>query len=185
MKQLQAIWDEMPLKSDKGNIHSYIPVYEEILAPYRHTAKNILEIGLFNGASMLLWEQYFTNAKVHGIDCDDQPHGGLADLRPMIAEGTHNVHIMDGSSEDQVEKEFGETKWDVVIDDSNHLMVSQIKTVQIFKSKMNKGGIMVIEDPQELDKDRQVYLAMHDNVEIVDLRNVKGRYDDGLIILRF
>ena len=31
---------------DRNTTHSYIEVYEEILAPYRKKAKNILEIGL-------------------------------------------------------------------------------------------------------------------------------------------
>ena len=37
--------------SDRDTVHSYIEVYEEILAPYRKTAHNILESGLMSGES--------------------------------------------------------------------------------------------------------------------------------------
>jgi hypothetical protein len=105
MKKLQQIWFDLREKSDKGTVHSYLSVYEEILAPYRTTAKNILEIGLFNGASLLMWEQYFAGA-VFGIDCSETPHGGMADLRPLIKEGTHNIFICDAESREAIKNVF-------------------------------------------------------------------------------
>lgn len=185
-KSLQQIWDEMPLKSDKGDIHSYLGVYEKLFAPYRDAEINVLEIGLFNGSSLLLWEQYFTKAAVHGIDCSETPVDGMADLRPLIAEGTHNIHIMDGSCEGQIEIEFGETKWDIVIDDSNHVLETQLKTIEIFKSRLAPNGLILIEDVQNLDTERAVFEALSDelDIEIIDLRHVKGRYDDTIIIVK-
>lgn len=49
---LTEIWQrlkEQGHESDKGSIHSYIPVYEKLFEQYRHTALNVLEIGLFRG----------------------------------------------------------------------------------------------------------------------------------------
>lgn len=187
MRTLNEIWKQLSdagFETDKGSYHSYIDVYEKLLAPYRETAKNVLEIGLFKGNSLRMWEQYFTTANVHGIDCEEQPHGGMADLRPMIAEGTHNIHILDGTSEEKIEKEFENTKWDIVIDDSNHITESQLRSFEIFKTRMADGGLYIIEDPQNLEEDKERYLAMHENVEIVDLRENKQRYDDALILIR-
>lgn len=183
MKRLQEIWLDMPLKSDKGDIHSYLNVYERILEPYRLTSKNILEIGLFNGASLLLWEQYFSGT-VHGIDCSETPHDGMADLRPLISEGTHNIHIMDGTSEDAIQKEFGNTKFDVVIDDGSHQLIHQLQTVNIFKNRLSENGIIILEDIQDLDKDRWVFEGLDMEIEIIDLRYIKVRYDDVLILLK-
>ncbi len=183
MKTLQEIWLKMPLQSDKGDIHSYLNTYESILSPYRLTAKHILEIGLFNGASLLLWEQYFPGT-VHGIDCSETPHDGMADLRPLIAEGTHNIHIMDGTSESAIQKEFGDMKWDVVIDDGSHQLEHQLQTVNIFKHRLSENGIIIIEDIQNLDKDRCIFEGLDMDVQIIDLRRSKNRYDDVLIILK-
>ncbi len=170
---------------DKATVHTYIEVYEEILKPYRSTAKNILEIGLFSGQSLRMWEQYFTG-KVYGIDCSDQPHGGLQDLRPMIAEGTHNIIIMDGTSEDDIEKNFREIMFDVIIDDGSHQLSHQLDSYKHLKSHLAKGGIYIIEDIQDINRDRTVFenIDIEKNITILDRRSIKKRYDDVLIIIK-
>lgn len=182
---LQEIWDRLPVKTDKGDIHDYLPVYEEILALYRETAKNILEIGLLSGASMLMWEQYFTGT-VYGIDCDIKPIGGRFDLQPMIDEGTHNIIIGDAEEPAVLEKHFIGIKFDVIIEDANHQIAQQLNLYNRFKPYLNKGAIYIIEDIQEIDSHRFVYEMMdkEKTVEIIDLRKNKGRYDDVLIVIK-
>lgn len=179
---LQQIWDWLPEKTDKGNVHSYLPVYEEILSPYR--AGNILEIGLFNGASMKMWERYFTGS-VYGIDSDEQPHGGMADLRPMIAEGTHNIFIMDATDPAKVQEAFGGIKFDVIIEDAAHYLAQQLLIYKTLKPYLADGGLYVIEDIQDIDQERKSFENMDAEKEItvIDRRNVKDRYDDCLVII--
>lgn len=183
MKKLQEIWNELPLKTDKGSVHSYLPVYEEILAPYRK--KNILEIGLFNGASLLMWEQYFSG-KVYGIDCHRRPHDGMADLGPLIKQGTHNILIFDAEDEDQVDLYLKGVSFDVIIDDAGHHVEQQLRLYKVFKPYLNKDGIYIIEDIQNIDKDSDIFLNIdpQKKVSIVDLRGIKNRYDDVLCIIK-
>lgn len=190
MESLQQIWDrlnEQGYGSDKGSVHSYLPLYEQILAPYRDTALNVLEIGIFKGDSLRLWESYFTKANVHGIDCDEQPHGGMADLRPMIETGQHHIHIMDATDEVKIKEVFRDTKWDVIWDDAAHHIEQQVQLINVFKNRMNKGAIYIIEDVQDIDKDKWIFDSMSGNftVDILDCRNTKRRYDDCLVILKF
>lgn len=183
---LQEIWHSMPIKTDKGDVHSYLPIYEEILKPYRSTATDILEIGIFNGASLLLWEKYFDNAKIHGIDCSDQPIGGMADLRPMIASGEHNIYIGDATSMQDAFKFFGQIKFDVIIDDGSHALVHQIQSYMVYSNFLNEGGIYIIEDIQDIDKEREIFedIDSDKTVEIIDNRHVKNRYDDVIVIIK-
>ena len=181
MKTLQQIWDELPMKSDKGNVHSYLPVYEEILAPYRETAKNILEIGLFNGASLLMWEQYF-KGKAYGVDCDVKPHGGMADLTPMIEAGKHNILIFNAEDPAEVEKYFRNIKFDVVIEDAGHHLSQQQIIFDVMEPYLNEGSVYIIEDVQDIDKTFPEFINM--GGEIIDRRHIKGRYDDVLIVIK-
>jgi len=48
--------------TDKGTEHSYDTVYEKIFAPYRNKGINLLEIGLYSGADLLAFNEYFTDA---------------------------------------------------------------------------------------------------------------------------
>lgn len=169
---------------DKDTVHTYIDAYEEILKPYRETAHSVLEIGLFSGQSLRMWEQYFLG-EVYGIDCDELPCGGLQDLRPMIAERTHNIIIMDGTKKSDIEKNFKGVKFDVIIDDGSHQLEHQLESYNHFKSHIAKGGIYIIEDIQAIDKNKDLFLQLDDkkNIEILDRRSLKNRYDDVLVVI--
>lgn len=190
MKTLQDIWKELAdtgYETDKGSVHDYITVYEDILKPYRGIAKYVLEIGLFNGHSMRLWEQYFTNAEVHGIDCDEQPHGGMADLRPMIKEDVHHIHIMDAGDKDSVRKTFGRKKFNIIIEDSSHEISHQLQLINVWYEYLANGGLLIVEDIQNLDKDYHVFeklLSDGFDVTIIDRREYNNRYDNALVIIK-
>lgn len=189
METLQEIWADLKAachETDKGSIHSYIDVYATELGKYRGTAKNVLEVGLFNGASMRMWEQYFTNAKIFGIDCDEQPHGGLADLRPMIAEGTHNIYIGDAESPVDIERFFKGIKFDVIIEDAGHHIEQQLQIYKILKPYLNDGAIYLIEDIQDIYATKFILenIDHEKEVTILDRRNIKHRYDDVLVIIK-
>ena len=55
-------------RTDKNTLHSYLPLYQKLLGKKKLTSKNILEIGIFNGGSIKLWNDYFTNATIYGLD---------------------------------------------------------------------------------------------------------------------
>lgn len=170
---------------DKGSTHSYIEVYEELLAPYRHTAKNILEIGLMSGESLRMWAEYF-DGNVHGIDCDIKPINGLADLTEAIAEG-YNISIGDATSEWDINKFYNGIKFDVVIDDASHNLMDQLKIYYNLKPHMNKGSLYFIEDIQDIDSNRSFFEAIDPDrqVKIIDRRVIKKRYDDVIVLIKF
>lgn len=172
-------------KSDKGTIHSYLEVYEEILAPYRETAKNILEIGIFKGDSLRMWKQYFIG-DVYGVDCDIKPHGGMADLTEMVKSGEFNIKLFNATNENAVKDNFRGIMFDVIVEDAGHAVEQQVELYNIWKNYLNKGGIYIIEDVQDIDNTRFTFenLDNSKNITILDLRNKKGRYDDVLVIIK-
>lgn len=172
-------------ETDKDSIHSYGEVYEKLLAKYQD-CENVLEIGIYKGGSLKVWERYFPHANVHGIDCDEQPHGGMADLRPMIASGKHNIHIMDATNQYEVAKKFEGVKFDVIVEDASHDVTQQVELYNLWKNYLSPNGIYIIEDVQYIDQDRHQFenLDSEKNIEILDRRQIKGRYDDVQIIIR-
>lgn len=170
---------------DKNTIHSYIECYKEILAPYRATAKRVLEIGIMGGHSLRMWEEYFENADVHGADLSDRPVDGLADLRPMIAENKHLIHLFDATDPAQVESRFPGVLFDVIIEDANHDLASQLAIYKNFRHHVALGGIYIIEDIENIDRDRKAFEQIDPDrsVEIRDLRKLKNRFDDVLVVI--
>jgi len=171
--------------SDKGTTHSYIEFYEELLAPYRHTARHVLEIGIMAGSSLRMWEEYFTAASVHGIDATGHPMGYFV-LAPMMQEGTHHISIMDATSPTEVETEFKDVLFDVIIEDAQHTLTQQLAIYDAFRSHLAPGGIYIIEDVENIDRDRLILEVIDPDrrVEVVDRRPAKNRFDDVLVIIR-
>lgn len=165
---------------DKNSVHSYIPIYEDILKDYRHAAKYILEIGLMSGESLRMWNNYF-DGTVYGMDCEIKPIGGKADLTAVIKEG-YNIVIGDASKKEDVEKYFSKIKFDVIIEDANHEIDQQVSIYQNLKPHLNEGGMYIIEDVQDIDSTRTMFKIMGGSV--IDLRYKKDRYDDVLVIFR-
>lgn len=163
--------------NDKNSTHSYLSTYDKVLDPYRNGC-TFMEIGLATGDSIELFDQYLENSVIFGIDIS------------IVFEPKHyknDVLIIEtDATKAKVLEYFGEdVKFDVIIDDGSHQTQDQIDTFNLLKGKMKKGGIYIIEDLLALDIERNNYLALSKNVEIVDLRHVKGRFDDALVIIRF
>lgn len=169
--------DHSVVGGDKGTIHSYIGEYSRIFNNKRKNV-NFLEIGIHYGLSMKMWEEYFIDSKLYGLDITDYY------INQMFPE--RNFDVIVGSSYDQeILNNFLEITFDIIIDDGDHTIESQVKTFEIFKHKMNKNGIYVIEDILNLDKDIDVLKSLHSNCEIIDKRKLKNRYDDVLAVYRF
>lgn len=189
MESLEQIWGRLNEKgygSDKGSVHSYLPVYEKLFAPYRTKALNVLEIGCFRGDSIRMWTEYFINAKIYGIDCSLTPHGGMADLTPLIAENNKRrfIHIFDAENVTEVSKRFFGFKFHVIIEDAGHEINQQLNLYRIWKEYLHEDGVYVIEDVQDIDNDKYMFFPLSPRVEVIDNRKKKGRYDDVLIVLR-
>ena len=53
---LQEIVDSS--RTDKDTVHSYLPLYQKLLINKKETAKNVLEIGIYHGGSIKLWNDF-------------------------------------------------------------------------------------------------------------------------------
>lgn len=165
--------------NDKGGQHSYLEKYDELFKPFR-IGGSVLEVGLALGDSLRLWCRYFYESRIFGVDISIVFN--KADIDPV----TNSLQVIEA---DATKKEFlskieGQTFY-IIIDDGSHMEADQIATFELLKSKMNPGGIYIIEDILALDQNRGRFTALHENCEIIDLRKVKGRFDDVLIVYRF
>ena len=74
---------------------------------------------------------------------------------------------------------------DFAIDDGPHSLASQQRFLELYLPLLNDGGIAVIEDIQDYSWfDSLIPLVSEDyTYEIIDLRGVKGRYDDLMLVV--
>ena len=138
-KGSQVIWGG---KNIKG--HNYAKHYEKYFAKFK-SKKNlkILEIGSLIGASAASFLNYFDDA--HIFCCDVNPFQIKYNSNKIskLYINTRSKKILKESS-----NHFN-FNFDIIIDDGSHNKKDQILTLNSFLSKLNKGGIYVIEDTYE------------------------------------
>ena len=178
MKTLQEIYPNFQDADgwgDKGTAHSYIDVYAEHLT--KRFGVNFLEIGVQLGHSIAMWQDYFMESQVYGIDVT---------LSNVIFDNLQSVYVCDATVQEQVDSCFEGKTFDYIIDDGSHRVEDQIKSLEIFYSYLKDSGKYFIED---IDGDSNLlsiknYLDKNNmSYKFYDLRKIKNRYDDILIVI--
>jgi hypothetical protein len=132
--------------TDKGttypchHVHGYTEIYAQYLDPLRDEPINLLEIGVVldgeGGASLRMWEEYFSVATITGFDIKPIAHL----IAPRIR--CYQGDMMSPTDLGKIEpREF-----DVIIDDGSHLQHHQISCFLEMFSRVKPGGIYIVED---------------------------------------
>ncbi len=106
---------------DKGKRHGYERVYEPAFEGIRHQALRILEVGIFKGASLAAWLDYFPNAMIVGIDTFQR-------VKPESIEILNHPRVDWYKHDSTIPTDIG--KFDIIIDDGLHTHVAQRKTYE-------------------------------------------------------
>lgn len=123
--------------TDKYWKHNYTYLYDRHL---NGRIKNILEIGVKRGASLLLWKKAFPKARISGVDVKDVSS-------EKIMQRNKDLKLFVGSQSD---KKFLKTivnkPYDLIVDDGSHNPIDQFASLEFLWPYLSKGGWYVIED---------------------------------------
>lgn len=175
-------------KTDKNTIHSYLPLYEQLLNKKKETAINVLEIGINLGGSIKLWHDYFTNATIFGLDIIS------IDNEIIWNEIKNNDRINLLTSIDAYNYDFFKStfidknlKFDFVLDDGPHTLESMKIFINLYSQLLTDDGILIIEDVQSWDwidiLKNEVSEDLKRFIKVYDLRSNKNRYDDIVFVI--
>lgn len=182
-KTLADIISSNGLVTDKNSLHSYCDhFYQKELEKYRNRTVQVVEIGIDQGGSLLLWAEHMPKARVLGIDLelrgDCERNCSRYDGRIQLALG--NAYMLESLAN------FPEA--DIVIDDGPHTLESQMFAVKHILPKVRPGGLFVIEDIANRNWAdlllAEVPLHLRSSSEVIDLRDVKNRSDDIILVVR-
>ncbi len=118
----------------------YFDIYEENFSRYRGKKITVLEIGVFRGGSLKMWQNYFgEQINLIGIDIDP----GCKKFEEK------NIKIYIG---DQTDEKFllsvlnDNEKPEIIIDDGGHTSNQQISSFNILYEYLKNNGIYLVED---------------------------------------
>lgn len=158
--------------SDKGTLHSYLPYYDILFSPFRYRSINIFEVGYQHGGSCMLFSLYFSDAKILAIDTDG--------CVPLPESGRILVDVLDIAG--ITPTYFDNFIPDIAIDDGSHTIEDQIRFIRLVYPVLREGGMLIVEDIQNIDKQKEIFDLLNIPYTIYDLRHIKGRYDDVFLV---
>ena len=138
--------------------HGFCDIYESAFSQMRPSVTHMLEIGVFFGASLCMWRDWFPQAMIHGADhfTGQQGNGTFFENAEKffneVNAGQHPrivLHPLDQSKRLDLVRfsdEWQQATFDIVVDDASHLMRDQQQTLGALFSLVKAGGFFVIED---------------------------------------
>jgi hypothetical protein len=133
--------DKGSCPGDWGVAHRYTAIYERFLAARRFEPLRLLEIGVWKGASLRMWESYLPNAQIIGLE-----------IRPDIVQDCgKRARVLIGDAGDErflkdAVGHFAGGQIDIVIDDASHLLDQQVRTLEMLFPFLAEGGLYFVED---------------------------------------
>jgi hypothetical protein len=127
--------------TDKASTgHNYAHTYESLFWQRRDDQITLLEIGVWEGASLAMWRAYFPHALIVGLDVD------TSRARSDYIDGSH-IHQGDASKEEFIAEIIGEYGvFDIVIDDGSHMSRLAQSSFRLLWPHVASRGWYVIED---------------------------------------
>lgn len=121
--------------TDKATYHRYTDIYDRVLSHLREVNVKLLEIGVLYGSSIKMWEEYFKNGLIYGVDIYDKSQYNTSRITTLIANQEKEADLL------SIPNNF-----DIIIDDGGHTMLQQQLTLKILLPKLKPGGIYILED---------------------------------------
>lgn len=119
--------------------HDYLRHYDFMFGAFREEKFSLVEFGCFKGESLRMWEQYFPNAEIYGIDLDESTK--------QYEKGRVHIVIGDATSQDTYDKLKAETGGAfIILDDASHAWGDQRRSFELFWDLVSPGGFYVVED---------------------------------------
>jgi SAM-dependent methyltransferase len=118
----------------------YTRQYALYLSHLRHTPVRLLEVGIGEGASLKMWEAYFPQGEIFGIDITPECRQ-FENSRTKVFIGDQGDRHFLRSVLDKIGGPL-----DVIVDDGSHRMSHHRLTFEELFPALKPGGVYVIED---------------------------------------
>ena len=128
--KLSAKWE--------GNLREY----DRLLLPYKNLPVRTFEIGVQNGGSLDIFNQYFAKGKKF-IGCDIN-----LDCRKLVYDDPRISLILGDANTDETQAEILSQSdiFDLIIDDGSHMSSDIVTSFARYFPHLNEGGMYIVED---------------------------------------
>ena len=119
----------------------YLREYEKLFSNLLDKPINLLELGVYNGDSLVMWKNYFTNGNIIGMDLRIDHLSLPAGIKVYQGDQT-DISVLD-----KIRTESAPDGFDIIIDDASHIGHLTRKSFwHLFNNHLKAGGIYCVED---------------------------------------
>lgn len=132
-------------KNTKGHVYPYTLFYDGLFVHQRNEPLKIAEFGILDGASLLMWREYFPAAQIYGFEYN---HDLISHFRQSFDNDRITLAHIDVTSVESITGALKEicVLYDIIIEDTTHQMDDQIRVIRHAHKYLKPGGVFIIED---------------------------------------
>lgn len=140
--------DKSSMRNDVNSIrhcHPYTIFYDSLFKNKKNEKLEIAELGILEGASLLMWNEYFTDANLYGFEYDYKLIKNFEDRY-----NTNRIKIshIDVTDKNSIQYAFDKVNimYDIIVEDTTHQFEDQMRVIENIYKYLKPGGILIIED---------------------------------------
>ena len=131
--------------TDIRHCHPYTLFYEGLFRNKKNDKLTIAELGILDGGSLLMWQEYFSNSEIYGFEYNDEL---ITNFKKKFNNDRITLSNIDVHCKNSIINAFEKLhmSYDVIIEDTTHQFEDQIRVIENTYKFLKPGGILIIED---------------------------------------
>jgi predicted O-methyltransferase YrrM len=131
--------------TNSRHCHPYTLFYDSLFKNKKNDNLDIAELGILDGASLLMWQEYFTNANIYGFEYDNTL---MDNFKKKYNNDRITLSHIDVTNKNSISNAFFKLNqmYDIIIEDTTHQFEDQIRVIENIYQYLKPGGILIIED---------------------------------------
>lgn len=137
MTDLSSFTKDFNPRTDKYDLGYIDEFYNDLLTPLKNRTINVLEIGIYFGHSVMLWQAFFPQATIYCADIVECP--GIDNLDRVIqyTESAYTPEFMG---------KLTGLSFDIIIDDGPHTLETMKYFLIHYPRLLKNNGVLILED---------------------------------------
>ena len=165
--------------TDKEFNHKYCTAfYDKEFLKYKYKNIRLLEIGVHRGGGLAVFQEYFKDGDIYGVDPMDFGAKQNCEKFPRV-----KIFYEDGYRQEFADKM---PDFDIIIDDGPHTRESHLQSLKVYLSKLKPGGVFVIEDIAQIEWTKEYVMLVPNDMsyEVIDAREISNMSDSIMFVVR-
>jgi predicted O-methyltransferase YrrM len=131
--------------TNSRHCHPYTLFYDSMFTHRKNEKLNIAELGILDGASLLMWKEYFPNSDIHGFEYNKEL---INNFKNKFNNERITLSEINVTNQESIINAFAsnDKQYDIIIEDTTHQFEDQIRVINNIYNYLKPGGVLIIED---------------------------------------